>query len=66
MFFAAVLWMTRAIPVSTPPNAIVSGSGYMEQDDMLRAGILLNVLMTVLLTALISLLFYLVWPTVLW
>ena len=48
-----------ALPVSTPPNAIVFGSGYMEQNDMLRAGILLNVLMTVLLTAIISLLFLL-------
>ena len=55
-----------ALSVSTPPNAIVFGSGYREQDDMLRAGILLNVLMTVLLTAVISLLFYFVWPNVLW
>jgi sodium-dependent dicarboxylate transporter 2/3/5 len=55
-----------ALPVSTPPNAIVFGSGHIKQEHMLRAGMLLNVLMTILLTLLITLLFYTVWPRVLW
>jgi sodium-dependent dicarboxylate transporter 2/3/5 len=55
-----------ALPVSTPPNAIVFGSGYMEQRHMLRAGMLLNLLMTAVLTLLVAVLFYTLWPVVLW
>lgn len=55
-----------ALPVSTPPNAIVFGSGHIEQREMLRTGMLLNALMTLVLTGLILLLFYTVWPVVLW
>lgn len=55
-----------ALPVSTPPNAIVFGSGHMRQQHMLRAGMVLNALMTVVLTALIAVLFYFVWPLFLW
>jgi sodium-dependent dicarboxylate transporter 2/3/5 len=55
-----------ALPVATPPNAIVFGSGYLEQRQMMRAGILLNGLMTAVLTGLIWLLFQFVWPVILW
>ncbi|MFC7201894.1 SLC13 family permease [Haloferax namakaokahaiae] len=55
-----------ALPVATPPNAIVFGGGYMEQRHMLRAGMVLNALMTVVLTALLVALFYFVWPMTLW
>ncbi|ESP88197.1 SLC13 family permease [Candidatus Halobonum tyrrellensis] len=55
-----------ALPVATPPNAIVFGSGYLKQEQMMRAGIVLNLLMTVVLTGLIWLLFQFVWPVVLW
>ncbi|WP_181693045.1 SLC13 family permease [Natronomonas sp. LN261] len=55
-----------ALPVATPPNAIVFGSGYLEQEDMMKAGVILNVIMTVVLTALIWLLFQFVWPHILW
>ncbi|MFC7154272.1 SLC13 family permease [Halomarina halobia] len=55
-----------ALPVATPPNAIVFGSGYIEQSQMMRAGVVLNVLMTLVLTGLIWLLFQFVWPVVLW
>jgi sodium-dependent dicarboxylate transporter 2/3/5 len=54
------------LPVATPPNAIVFGSGYLEQEHMMRAGLVLNVVMTVVLTGLIWLMFRFVWPIVLW
>ena len=55
-----------ALPVATPPNAIVFGSGHMTQEHMIRAGMVLNLAMTIVLTVLISLLFYFVWPLLLW
>ncbi|QIO23486.1 DASS family sodium-coupled anion symporter [Haloarcula sp. JP-L23] len=55
-----------ALPVATPPNAIVFGSGHLEQRDMIRAGVVLNVLMTIVLTLLLVALFSVLWPTVLW
>ncbi|WP_254534969.1 SLC13 family permease [Halomarina litorea] len=55
-----------ALPVATPPNAIVFGSGYLKQSQMMRAGVVLNVVMTLVLTGLIWLLFQFVWPTILW
>jgi solute carrier family 13 (sodium-dependent dicarboxylate transporter), member 2/3/5 len=55
-----------ALPVATPPNAIVFGSGYLKQEQMMRAGVVLNLIMTAVLTGLIWLLFQFVWPYVLW
>lgn len=40
------------LPVATPPNAIVYGSGALEIGDMVRAGIWMNVCFTFLITAL--------------
>jgi sodium-dependent dicarboxylate transporter 2/3/5 len=54
------------LPVATPPNAIVFGSGYLEQRHMMRAGIILNVVMTLVLTGLIWAMFRFVWPAILW
>ena len=39
------------LPVATPPNAIVFGTGLIKQRDMMRAGVLLNLLSTVLIGA---------------
>ncbi|MFC7075963.1 SLC13 family permease [Haloarcula halophila] len=55
-----------ALPVATPPNAIVFGSGHLRQRDMIRAGVVLNVLMTLVLTALVVVFFATIWPAVLW
>jgi sodium-dependent dicarboxylate transporter 2/3/5 len=38
------------LPIATPPNAIVFGSGELEMREMVRAGILLNLLGVVLIT----------------
>jgi sodium-dependent dicarboxylate transporter 2/3/5 len=40
------------LPVATPPNAIVFGSGYVSIPEMSRAGIWLNVIGIALITAL--------------
>ena len=37
------------LPVATPPNAIVYGSGLFKSKDMLRAGLYLNVAATIIL-----------------
>ncbi|AUG47769.1 anion transporter [Haloarcula taiwanensis] len=55
-----------ALPVATPPNAIVFGSGHLEQRDMIRAGVVLNVLMTLVLTGLVLVSFAVFWPHILW
>jgi sodium-dependent dicarboxylate transporter 2/3/5 len=39
------------LPVATPPNAIVYGSGALQITDMVRAGVWINLLFTALITA---------------
>lgn len=39
------------LPVATPPNAIVFGTGLIQQKEMMRTGVLLNVLCIVLVAA---------------
>ncbi|MCP3918150.1 MAG: hypothetical protein GY711_21585 [bacterium] len=48
----ATLSASRAfmLPVATPPNAIVFGSGEVALGDMMRVGILLNLIGVVLIT----------------
>lgn len=41
------------LPVATPPNAIVFGSGQLAQKDMMRCGLVLNAMATSALTALV-------------
>ena len=38
------------LPVATPPNAIVFGSGFVPQQQMMRVGLILNFIMTLLIS----------------
>lgn len=55
------------LPVATPPNAVVFGSGYLSIPDMVRAGFLMNMMSIILLTLLTYFLLPAIWsfdPTV--
>jgi sodium-dependent dicarboxylate transporter 2/3/5 len=39
------------LPVATPPNAVVFGSGYLRIPDMIRSGIWMNLISIILITA---------------
>lgn len=41
------------LPVATPPNAVVFGSGYLKIPDMVRAGIWLNIISIILLSIIV-------------
>jgi solute carrier family 13 (sodium-dependent dicarboxylate transporter), member 2/3/5 len=49
------------LPVATPPNAVVFGSGYLTIPAMIRTGIAMNLLSILLVTLLILFLLPLVW-----
>jgi sodium-dependent dicarboxylate transporter 2/3/5 len=49
-----------ALPVATPPNTIVFGSGQVSVRQMARAGILLDLVAIVVIVAAVSLLYPLV------
>ena len=39
------------LPVATPPNAIVFGSGLIKQKEMMQVGFLLNILSIIVVSA---------------
>ena len=49
------------LPVATPPNAIVFGSGYLKIKDMIRTGFALNILSIIILTFIIYLFLEKLW-----
>ncbi|MEZ5041463.1 MAG: DASS family sodium-coupled anion symporter [Saprospiraceae bacterium] len=49
------------LPVATPPNAVVFGSGYLRIPDMVRTGIWMNVFSIIIITLLVYFLLPLFW-----
>ncbi|MCL4107827.1 UNVERIFIED_CONTAM: hypothetical protein GTU68_027212 [Idotea baltica] len=49
------------LPVATPPNAVVFGSGYIKIKDMLRAGFLMNIISIVIIALVTYYLLPLLW-----
>ena len=49
------------LPVATPPNAVVFGSGYLRIPDMVKKGIVMNVISILLLTLFVYLLLPILW-----
>lgn len=68
LMFAACLAASCAfmLPVATPPNAVVFGSGHLKIGDMVRAGFWLNLISSLLITICIYTLLPLLWKLDLW
>ena len=49
------------LPVATPPNAVVFGSGYLRIPDMVKAGVWMNILSILLITLIVYTLLPVIW-----
>ena len=49
------------LPVATPPNAVVFGSGYLKIGDMIKAGFWLNIISIIIVTAFVYFILPLLW-----
>ena len=49
------------LPVATPPNAVVFGSGYLKISDMIRTGLILNIISIVIISAYLYWILPLMW-----
>lgn len=49
------------LPVATPPNAVVFGSGYLKIEDMIKKGLWMNILSIILLTLIVYYFLPVIW-----
>jgi sodium-dependent dicarboxylate transporter 2/3/5 len=49
------------LPVATPPNAVVFGSGYLKIEDMVKKGVWMNIISILILTVIVYYFLPLVW-----
>jgi sodium-dependent dicarboxylate transporter 2/3/5 len=49
------------LPVATPPNAVVFGSGYLKIEDMVKKGFWMNIISIILLTLIVYYVLPLIW-----
>ena len=49
------------LPVATPPNAVVFGSGYLKIQDMVTRGVIMNMFSIILITLMVYLILPIVW-----
>jgi sodium-dependent dicarboxylate transporter 2/3/5 len=49
------------MPVATPPNAVVFGSGYLRIPDMIKSGIWMNIISIVFLTIMVYYMLPIIW-----
>ncbi|WP_296316183.1 SLC13 family permease [Winogradskyella sp. UBA3174] len=49
------------LPVATPPNAVVFGSGYLKIEDMVKKGVWMNIISIILLTFIVYYILPLLW-----
>jgi sodium-dependent dicarboxylate transporter 2/3/5 len=52
------------LPVATPPNAVVFGSGYLRIPDMMKAGIWMNIISIFFITVMVYFLLPMIWNIV--
>jgi sodium-dependent dicarboxylate transporter 2/3/5 len=52
------------LPVATPPNAVVFGSGYLHIPDMIRTGIWMNILSILIITLMTYFLLPIIWDII--
>ena len=52
------------LPVATPPNAVVFGSGYLKIHDMVKKGFLLNITSILIITIMVYFLLPILWELV--